>query len=109
MSAMLRPETCRQLLALYEAMAEAARANDWDRLAELEAASAQLRDAAIAAPAAATAIADEAQRDMAAMIGRMLELDAEIRTHALPFLESTRKLLSGTVRDRNVRKAYGSV
>lgn len=109
MSTLLSPAACSQLLALYEAMAEAARANEWDRLAELEAASAKVRNAAIAAPVDASTIAEDAQRDMAAMIGRMLELDAEIRTHAVPALESTRKLLSGTVRHRNVRQAYGSV
>ena len=106
---MLSPETCRQMLALYEAMAEAAVRNDWGRLAELEASSSDLRKAAAATAANTAALPDPAQREMAVMIQRMLELDAQIRTHAEPSLESTRKLLSGTIRNRNVRNTYGSV
>jgi len=104
---MLTPEACRELLALYESMAEAAVRNDWARLAELEAASSSLRKAA--GPAAAVPLPDAVQREMASMIQRMLELDAAIRIHAEPCLESTRKLLSGTIRSRNVRDTYGSV
>lgn len=104
---MLTPESCRELLALYEAMAEAAVRNDWSRLAELEAASSELRKAA--APAGTAGLPDAAQREMATMIQRMLELDADVRSHAEPFLESTRKLLSGTIRRRNVRDTYGNI
>ncbi|WP_341645469.1 flagellar protein FliT [Thauera sp. SDU_THAU2] len=106
---MLTPESCRELLALYEAMAEAAVRNDWSRLAELEAASSELRKAAAAAPADTAGLPDAAQREMATMIQRMLELDADVRSHAEPFLESTRKLLSGTIRRRNVRDTYGNI
>jgi flagellar protein FliT len=106
---MLTPQACRELLALYEAMAEAAVSNDWARLAELEAASSSLRKTTAAPPPAPSSMPDAVQQEMASMIQRMLELDATIRIHAEPCLESTRKLLSGTVRKRNVRDTYGSV
>ncbi|ENO86852.1 flagellar protein FliT [Thauera linaloolentis] len=106
---MLTPEACRELLALYESMADAAVRNDWGRLAELEAASSTLRKAAAADPAGTAQLPDAVQREMASMIERMLELDATIRIHAEPCLESTRKLLAGTIRNRNVRNTYGSV
>jgi flagellar protein FliT len=96
------------LLARYEAMADAARANDWDRLSALEREAAALRntfiaraDSSIPLPADSSAVAER--------IGRILELDAEIRSHADPFLAAVRKLLSGGVRDRSVRSAYGAL
>ena len=103
------------LLARYEAMAEAARANDWDRLSALEREAAELRDAARAGADAAadtatlaTLPAAEAE-SLRAGIERLLALDAEIRTHADPFLASVRKLLSAGRQERTVRNAYGAL
>jgi flagellar protein FliT len=103
------------LLARYEAMAEAARANDWDRLSALEREAAALRETARAgadavadAAALATLPADEAAA-LRAGIERLLALDAEIRTHADPFLASVRKLLAGGRQERAVRNAYGAL
>ena len=103
------------LLARYEAMADAARANDWDRLAVLEREAAALRDTArlntdAAADAAAIAAlpADEAAA-LRAGIERLLALDAEIRIHTDPFLASVRKLLAGGRQERAVRNAYGAL
>ncbi len=104
---MLTPTDCATLLKHYEAMADAARANDWDRLIELETLTVAIRNAANHPLPPLSEIPQE-QQEMAATIRRILELDAEIRTHAGPFLESTRKLLSGAVQDRRVRAAYGA-
>ena len=103
------------LLARYEAMADAARANDWDRLSALEREAAELRetaragaDAAADAATLATLPAAEAE-SLRAGIERLLALDAEIRTHTDPFLASVRKLLAGGRQERAVRNAYGAL
>jgi len=103
------------LLAGYEAMAEAAQANDWDRVAALEAGIATQRNAIMArlrsadATASSTApLSAEKQQALADGITRILALDAEIRSHTDPFLASARKFLSSQSRERAVRSAYGS-
>lgn len=99
------------LLAHYEAMAAAARANDWDQLAALEREAASLREAARAG-AEAAALDDLPPGEAAALragIEHLLALDAEIRTHADPFLASVRKLLAGGRQERAVRNAYGAL
>ena len=105
---MLTPGTCAQLLSLYEAMAVAARANDWDTLTELECLAAELRKSAQRTPASTALSADE-ETTLAANIRSILALEREIRAHVEPMLESTRKLLSSTVRDKAVRNAYGNL
>lgn len=103
------------LLTRYEAMAEAARANDWDRLSALEREAAELRDAAragadAAADAATLAALPAAEAEsLRAGIERLLALDAEIRAHTDPFLASVRKLLAGGRQERAVRNAYGAL
>ena len=103
------------LLARYEAMAEAARANDWPRLSALEREAAALRETAragadAAADAAALAALPAAEAEtLRAGIERLLALDAEIRTHADPFLASVRKLLASGRQERAVRNAYGAL
>ncbi len=103
------------LLIRYEAMAEAARANDWDRLSVLEREASALREAARAgADAASNAAALDAlpageAAALRAGIERLLALDAEIRSHADPFLASVRKLLAGGRQERAVRNAYGAL
>lgn len=104
---MLTPQDIDTLLTRYEAMADAARANDWDRLAAEEREAAALRQAFIDRAATAPLPADAAV--LAAGIHRILELDGEIRTHTDPFLSAVRKLLSGGVRDRAVRSAYSAL
>lgn len=100
----------QNMVDLSLAMVEAARANDWERLIDLENAVALLRNAwqveepAGQQPAGLTA---EEQRIKAELIGQMLAADAEVRTHTTPFLEVTRKLLSGSVKGRAMRNAYG--
>lgn len=103
------------LTARYEAMAEAARANDWDRLSALEREAAGLREAARADADAATAPAAQSAlpaAELAALrkgIERILALDAEIRSHADPFLASVRKLLAAGRQERALRSAYGAL
>lgn len=104
---MLTTQDIDALLTRYEAMADAARGNDWDRLAALEREAAALRVAVIE-----RTIEMPAQTDNAAIaegIRRILALDSEIRLHTDPFLAAVRKLLSGGVRDRAVRNAYGAL
>ncbi len=105
---MLTLNDCMTLLRHYEDMAVAARNNDWDRLVELETLAVAVRDKA-SGPFPPPPGEPQVQQEMAAAIQRILELDAEIRTHAEPFLESTRKLLSGSVQDRRVRTTYGAL
>ena len=102
------------LLDRYTAMAEAARANDWDRLSALEREASGLREAfqAAAGPddAARIAALPPAEADaLRSRIERILALDAEIRSHTDPFLASVRKLLAGGRQERAVRNAYGAL
>lgn len=101
------------LISMYEAMAEAARANEWDTLASLEREAAALRDAFRAQgrieSAADGALTDEAAEGLRTRIERVLALDAEIRAHTDPFLVSVRKLLSDNNRGRAMRDAYGAL
>ena len=109
---MLTRPTLDSLLARYEAMAEAARANDWDRLSALEREAAALRETARAGADAATDAAMQSALPAAELatlregIERILALDAEIRMHTDPFLASVRKLLAAGRHERAVRGAY---
>ncbi|TAH43137.1 MAG: flagellar protein FliT [Betaproteobacteria bacterium] len=105
---MLTPADIDALLLRYQAMADAARANDWDTLAALEREVAALRAAVIARTGDAAPNATEAAT-LAEGIRHILALDAEIRSHAEPFLTAVRKLLSDGARDRAVRGAYGAL
>lgn len=111
---MLNQTDLDALLALYEAMAEAARANEWDSLAALEREAAALRDAFRAqgrvesATTVAALTADEIP-GLRSRIERILALDAEVRAHTDPFLASVRKLLSDNNRGRAMRDAYGAL
>lgn len=101
----------QQMATHSREMVVAARANDWERLAELEHAVAGLRNAWMADEPTGrqpAGLSEDEQRLKATLIEQMLADDIEVRLHAEPFLESTRKLLSGAVLDNNVRKAYGA-
>jgi flagellar protein FliT len=100
-------EIYEQMCTLSTRMVEAARANDWDRLIDLEHAVAGLRDTL--AQEAENASSDprdlERKRDM---IQRILKDDAEVRRHTEPWMEQVRRFLSGDVRKRQVDQAYGA-
>lgn len=93
------------------AMVEAARANDWDRLTGLERECATLRDVLMRLEPEGRqqpGLTEAERQHKAALAARMLDDDREIRRHVEPWLESTRKLLSGSARERAVRSAYGA-
>lgn len=97
----------------FEAMAElstrmvaAARANDWDLLAELEQQLGELRTAQQAAPEQ-TLNAETASRRLA-LIEQMQADQALVLEHVQPWMDSTRKLLSSQSKSRAVNKAYSA-
>lgn len=100
-------EIYEQMCTLSTRMVEAARANDWDRLIDLERAVASLRDTlAQDAESGTTDPRDTEKRR--AMIQRILKDDAEVRRHTEPWMEQVRRFLSGDVRKRQVDRAYGA-
>lgn len=106
---MLTPALATELLRRYETMLEAARGNDWERLGALGDEAAALREQAAATPGDPAKLPDADRQALATTIARILEIEREILSHAEPALESTRKLLSSTVRGRSMRAAYGKV
>jgi flagellar protein FliT len=103
-------------LRLYETMCdvstqmvEAARANDWDRLTNLEQDVARLRDTLAAndsQPAPAPLSPEERARKVQ-LIRRILADDAEVRSCTEPWMNNVRKYLGAGARSRSVRQAYG--
>lgn len=98
---------------LYEAlgtvsrnMVEAARANDWDRLAELDAEMTATREAIASQPESGV-LDDAALLRRAALITAILENNREVRRHVEPWMQSVRKMLGSGQRERSVRAAYG--
>ncbi len=100
-------DDCKALLECYQAMATAAADNDWDALTEHEKRAARVREAA-SKRQPVNILNDAEEKEMAALIERILFLDGEVRSHAGPALESIRKMLSGAVRGRTVHAAYGA-
>lgn len=93
--------------AVSTEMVAAARANDWDRLVELEHRMSATRDE-IARTDSAARIADSELLRRAELIANILENNREVRRHVDPWMASTRKLLGSGERDRAVRAAYGA-
>ncbi|SEK69546.1 flagellar protein FliT [Nitrosovibrio tenuis] len=87
-------------------MAEAARAGEWDKLAELEercaAVVAQLRAAQPTVP-----LTGEMQRQKVELIHKILADDARIRSYTEPWMRRIQTLLSNTGMTRRVHQAYG--
>lgn len=100
-------EIYEQMCTLSTRMVEAARANDWDRLIDLERSVASLRDtlAQEAEVGSADPVDMEKKR---AMIQRILKDDAEVRRHTEPWMEQVRRFLTGDVKKRQVDRAYGA-
>lgn len=102
----LQIEIYEQMSQLSTRMVEAARANDWDRLIDLEHAVANLRQTLIDdSDTAASAQHTEKKR---ALIQRILQDDAEVRRHTEPWMEQVRRFLSGNVRKQQLDRAYGA-
>jgi flagellar protein FliT len=100
-------EIYEQMCALSTRMVEAARANDWERLIDLERSVACLRDT-LAKDAENGSIDPRDAEKRRAMIQRILKDDAEVRLHTEPWMEQVRRFLSGDVRKRQVDRAYGT-
>ncbi|MDR0717633.1 MAG: flagellar protein FliT [Azoarcus sp.] len=102
----LRLKEAEALVALYEAMTEAARAHDWDRLTGLEQRTAAIRAAALARPPAPVT---EDMDKLSELLTRILRLDREVRSHVEPARAQARQQLAIEVKGRSVRAAYGEV
>jgi len=100
-------EIYEQMCALSSRMVEAARANDWDRLIDLERAVADLRDTMMKEAEDGNIDPRDAQKKRA-MIQRILKDDAEVRRHTEPWMEQVRRFLSGDVKKRQIDRAYGA-
>lgn len=103
---MLTPIVARELLVLYQQMNAAAEAGDWDLLAGFEREAAAVRRTAEESSQPVALSPDDAVA-LQQLVTEILDLDRAIRLHAEPALESTRKLLSGSVKGRAMRNAYG--
>lgn len=91
--------------SLSAQMADAARANDWDRLVALEKDCAGLaRHLQRVEPLPLT---PEERRRKVELVHRILADDAEVRRHTEPWMEHVKQFLGGTARERKVRDAYG--
>ncbi|HRQ59075.1 MAG TPA: flagellar protein FliT [Azoarcus taiwanensis] len=101
-----------EMLKLSSEMVNAAVANDWDTLVELEHRLASQRVAlSRLEPGGAQADPlDESALSMkASKIAQILANDATVRQHVAPWMDSARKLLADGSRDRAVRRAYGTL
>lgn len=99
-------ETYEQMSALSARMVEAARANDWDQLVDLECAVAKLRNTLASEPeSGSTPEETERKREL---IQRILRDDAEVRRHTEPWMEQVRHFLAGGSRKRKLDQAYGA-
>jgi flagellar protein FliT len=104
----------KEILSTYEAIAAltgemlaAARASNWDRLADLEKDCAALIDKLRAEPAPAPAEPGFVRRK-AEIIHRVLADDAAIREITQPWLATLRDLLQQSARASTVSRAYGA-
>jgi len=100
-------EIYEQMCALSTRMVEAARANDWEQLIDLEHAVAGLRITLVNESEGGTIDAFEAEKKRA-LIRQILRDDAEVRRHTEPWMEQVRRFLSGNVRKRQVDQACGA-
>jgi len=87
-------------------MREASIAHDWDKLSALEHTLAAMRDTAKVTINPAR-ITDAAEREaILALLQQILDDEAVIRSHADPWMESTRKWLSQANRGKAMKNAY---
>ncbi len=82
----------KEISHLSQRMVDAARANDWDSLVELERHVAALRDKLIATDASLALSTPDLQHKQS-LIQQILEDDAEIRRHTEPWMERMRQFL----------------
>ena len=99
-------ELYEQMRALSGLMVEAARANDWERLVDLENDVAALRDKLIADEGGQLAPSEVEQKRH--LIRTILQDDAEVRRHTEPWMEHVRQFLGGAARKQRIDRAYGA-
>lgn len=100
-------EIYEQMRALSGLMVEAARANDWDRLIDLENNVATLRNRLIAEEGGGQLAPDEVEQKRH-LIRTILQDDAEVRRHTEPWMEHVRQFLGGEARKQRIDRAYGA-
>ncbi|MFA6314636.1 MAG: flagellar protein FliT [Sterolibacterium sp.] len=96
----------QEMSALSSLMVEAARANDWERLINLERSIAALRNSLLHDDD----IDDHSGNELklkSQLIQRILADDAEVRRHTEPWMEQLRKFLGSNAKRRAVEQAYG--
>ena len=96
-----------EMSTLSARMVEAARAQDWDMLIELEHAVAILRDKLMKEDSNVGLSAAESERK-SKLIQHILEDDAEVRRHTEPWMEHVRQFLGAGAKQRQVERAYGA-
>lgn len=99
-------EIYEQMCALSSRMVEAARANDWDRLIDLEHSVEGLRTTLLRdVDSAASSFEIKRKYDL---IQRILRDDAEVRRHTEPWMEQVRRFLTGTPHRSQIDPACGA-
>jgi flagellar protein FliT len=96
-----------EMSALSAKMVEAAQANDWQQLIDLEKSVAILRDTLLDDDDNGKLTPNEVSMKRA-LIQRILDDDAEIRRHTEPWMEQVRRFLGGSSRRKQVERAYGA-
>lgn len=95
----------QEMSALSSRMVDAARANDWDTLIDLECAIAELRSSLLQDDG--TGIHSDAElRLKSLLIQRILADDAEVRRHTEPWMEQVRRFLGSDAKRRQIEHAY---
>jgi flagellar protein FliT len=103
-------ELYEEMSQLSSRMVEAARANEWEQLVDLE------RNVAALRGNLASSVNDATEDNLSPVISsrkriliqRILEDDAEVRRHTEPWMEHVRQFLGDTVRRRDVHNAYAA-
>lgn len=100
-------ELYEEMSLLSARMVEAARANDWDNLIELERGVTHLRNTLMATTDDNSTASTDLNRK-SSLVQRILEDDAEVRRHTEPWMEHVRHFLGDSTRRRDVQKAYAA-
>lgn len=103
-------EHYEEMLSLSQQMAQAAEANEWDRLIELERGVASIRQQLeivdpVAQPAALSPSDQSLKRTL---IQEILRLDRVVRTHTEAWMDSAKIMLGHAKQERDLRAAYFS-
>lgn len=97
----------QQMRTLSSRMVDAARANDWDQLVDLERHVASLRSTLLSDENTALAPGELAEKRR--LIQDILQDDAEVRRHTEPWMEQVRCFLGDTRQKKRVDQAYGTL